>query len=136
MAGATGTKRAASPPRAISPPPLKRTVTSKAIQDACSNIRNTPANQAPSPRGEDSEKTAANFFAPLSQKKPEPISWRVVGKTLVVGKYTTEKEKKKDPACEKLRIAAFDMVSVLELQYQGVDLRMDGTDGCVCVTEV
>lgn len=30
---------------------------------------------------------------------------------MVVGKYVTEDSKKKDPACEKLRIAAFDMVS-------------------------
>ncbi|KAJ5709949.1 Polynucleotide kinase 3 phosphatase [Penicillium malachiteum] len=84
-----GAKRAASPTRTISPPPLRRKVESS-------------INKA----------SAASFFAPTSQKKPKPISWRIVGTELVVGKYTPQKTS--DTTAEKNRkIAAFDMDSTL-----------------------
>lgn len=57
------------------------------------------------------EKSAANFFTPLSQKKPDPISWRIVDKTLVVGKYTSDAKTKPASTENKQRIAAFDLVS-------------------------
>ncbi|KAJ6020882.1 Polynucleotide kinase 3 phosphatase [Penicillium herquei] len=84
-----GAKRAASPTRTISPPPLRRKVESS-------------INKA----------SAASFFAPASQKKPKPISWRIIGTELVVGKYTPQKTS--NATSEKNRkIAAFDLDSTL-----------------------
>ncbi|KAJ5736752.1 uncharacterized protein N7483_001877 [Penicillium malachiteum] len=84
-----GAKRAASPTRTISPPPLRRKVGSS-------------INKA----------SAASFFAPASQKKPKTISWRIIGTELVVGKYTPQKTS--NTKTEKNRkIAAFDLDSTL-----------------------
>jgi bifunctional polynucleotide phosphatase/kinase len=55
------------------------------------------------------EKSAANFFTPVSQKKPDPITWRVIGTSVVIGKQTTGKT---CPSTDKQRrIAGFDLVS-------------------------
>ncbi|KAK9562010.1 DNA kinase/phosphatase Pnk1 [Aspergillus fumigatus] len=84
MSGAA--KRAASPTRAISPPPLKRKVESRVTK-----------------------RTVASFFTPTSQKKPEKITWRVVNNSLVIGKYTTGPGEQ--PARrEKAKVAAFDLL--------------------------
>ncbi|RLL94541.1 hypothetical protein CFD26_104270 [Aspergillus turcosus] len=85
MSGAA--KRAGSPTRAISPPPLKRKVESTVTK-----------------------RTVASFFTPTSQKKPEKITWRVVNNSVVIGKYTTDPGDQ--PARrEKAKVAAFDLVS-------------------------
>lgn len=55
------------------------------------------------------EKSVANFFAPTSQKKAEPIIWRILGTGLIVGKYTPE-DHQASFSKEKRRIAAFDLV--------------------------
>lgn len=56
------------------------------------------------------EKSVVNFFTPASQKKPEPITWRVLGTTLIVGKFTPDKHTPTLPEKDR-RIAAFDLVS-------------------------
>ncbi|XHG05288.1 hypothetical protein AWENTII_008527 [Aspergillus wentii] len=85
MAGVGGTKRAASPSRPISPPPLKRKVESTVTKKAVSS-----------------------FFTPASQKKPEPITWRILNNSLVIGKYAGQKTDVKQDV--KRKIAAFDLV--------------------------
>ncbi|KAL3494656.1 polynucleotide kinase 3 phosphatase-domain-containing protein [Aspergillus germanicus] len=83
-------KRAASPGRPISPPPLKRKP------------------------GTTLKKTAPqSFFLPNSQKKPEAITWRIVNKTLVVGKYAADSASVRQPSSGKPKIAAFDFDSTL-----------------------
>ena len=63
------------------------------------------------------EKTAASsFFTPLSQKKPDPVTWRIVNNTLVVGKHSGEAGKPSSTSTEKKKIAAFDLVSCLSGQ--------------------
>lgn len=52
----------------------------------------------------------ASFFTPASQKKPEPITWRVLGTSLIVGKYIPEKNPQALPEKNR-KIAAFDLVS-------------------------
>ncbi|KAJ6092963.1 hypothetical protein N7486_008252 [Penicillium sp. IBT 16267x] len=84
-----GVKRAASPTRSISPPPLRRKVGSSITKAS-----------------------AASFFTPASQKKPKPITWRVLGTSLVVGKYTPETGPSTLPEKDR-RIAAFDLDSTL-----------------------
>lgn len=119
MAGIGGTKRAASPTRAISPPPLKRTtatVTSK------TTVTSETKNRLPHCADKElikitasTENAAANFFTPLSQKKPDPITWRIVNNTLIVGKYSSETAQQQTPStAERRRIAAFDLVSYLQ----------------------
>jgi bifunctional polynucleotide phosphatase/kinase len=57
------------------------------------------------------EETAPqSFFLPNSQKKPEAITWRVVNKTLVVGKYAADSASARQPSSGKPKIAAFDFV--------------------------
>ncbi|CEJ54495.1 hypothetical protein PMG11_00803 [Penicillium brasilianum] len=84
-----GAKRAASPTRAISPPPLRRKV---------ATVTKT---------------TVANFFTPASQKKPEPITWRILGTSLIVGKYVPEKSASQTVSEHARRIASFDLDSTL-----------------------
>ncbi|KAL1996975.1 hypothetical protein VTN49DRAFT_7840 [Thermomyces lanuginosus] len=86
-------KRSASP--GVSPPPVKRKVESTTTKAAI-----------------------ASFFTPASQKKPEKITWRIVNKSLIVGKYdnksTSEQPERRDEeAGKKRRIAAFDLDSTL-----------------------
>jgi bifunctional polynucleotide phosphatase/kinase len=59
------------------------------------------------------EKAAASFFTPLSQKKPEPIKWRILGTSLVIGRYTPEGYIQNFPEKNR-KIAAFDLVSAVE----------------------
>lgn len=55
----------------------------------------------------------SNFFKPTSQKEPEKTTWRLVAKTLLVGKYSNKAaaEGSPAPADGKKRIAGFDLVS-------------------------
>ncbi|KAI2788570.1 hypothetical protein POX_e06589 [Penicillium oxalicum] len=82
-------KRPASPTRSISPPPLRRKVTTV------------------------TKKTVANFFTPASQKKPQPITWRVIGTSLVIGKYVPEKSVAQAVAGQARKVASFDLDSTL-----------------------
>ncbi|KKZ64652.1 hypothetical protein EMCG_09434 [[Emmonsia] crescens] len=84
-----GTKRR-SPDGGISPPPLKR----KAI-------------------GVTNNKAVANFFTPLSQKKPEQVTWRIVNNSCIIGKYHQEQALEAIKSGLKRRIAAFDLDSTL-----------------------
>ncbi len=59
------------------------------------------------------EKAVANFFTPASQKKPEPITWRVLGTSLIVGKYVPEKSASQTVSEQARKIASFDLVSDL-----------------------
>ncbi|KAF7156868.1 hypothetical protein CNMCM5623_000713 [Aspergillus felis] len=102
MSGAA--KRAASPTRAISPPPLKRKIESTVTK-----------------------RTVASFFTPTSQKKPEKITWRVVNNSLVIGKYTTSPGEQ--PARrEKAKVAAFDFDSTLVVTASGNTFPRDSSD--------
>ncbi|EAW15902.1 putative DNA 3'-phosphatase Tpp1 [Aspergillus fischeri NRRL 181] len=102
MSGAA--KRAASPTRAISPPPLKRKVEPTVTK-----------------------RTVASFFTPTSQKKPEKITWRVVNNSLVIGKYTTSPGEQ--PARrEKAKVAAFDLDSTLVVTASGNTFPRDSSD--------
>ncbi|KAJ5084375.1 hypothetical protein NUU61_008954 [Penicillium alfredii] len=99
-----GAKRAASPTRAISPPPLRRKVDSTV-----------------------NKKSVASFFTPASQKKPEPLTWRVLGTSLIVGRYTAEKQAQKPPA-ERQKIAAFDLDSTVIKTASGNVFPKSATD--------
>ncbi|KAJ5894348.1 hypothetical protein N7495_006039 [Penicillium taxi] len=81
-----GIKRTATN-RSVSPPPIRRKV-------------------------EATKKSSASFFTPASQKKPNPLTWRVIGSSVVIGKYTPEKQ---GPISQgKLqKVAAFDLDSTL-----------------------
>ncbi|KAJ5973898.1 hypothetical protein N7481_011108 [Penicillium waksmanii] len=82
-------KRTASPTRAISPPPLRRKVESSV-----------------------NKKTVNSFFAPTSQKKPGPITWRVLEKGLVIGKHSPESKSTTLPSKDR-KVAAFDLDGTL-----------------------
>ncbi|EEH48399.2 polynucleotide kinase 3'-phosphatase [Paracoccidioides brasiliensis Pb18] len=86
----TGTKRII-PDGAISPPPPKRAATG-----AVTNNR-----------------TLSNFFTPLSQKKPDITTWRIVNNSCVVGKYHSEQAAEAVKSGSKRRVAAFDLDSTL-----------------------
>ncbi|RJE26556.1 Polynucleotide [Aspergillus sclerotialis] len=103
MAGAGGTKRAASPAQAISPPPLKR------------KVESTVTNRA-----------VSTFFTPLSQKKPDPITWRIVNNSLVVGKYNIATDQRRDS--QKKKVAAFDLDSTLISTASGNTFARDSSD--------
>ncbi|KAL5337001.1 polynucleotide kinase 3 phosphatase-domain-containing protein [Aspergillus crustosus] len=84
-------KRAASPSRPISPPPIKRKVDVTVTKTV-----------------------SASFFTPASQKKPEPITWRIVDKSLIVGKFSPGLEENlRKRGFEKPKVAAFDFDSTL-----------------------
>lgn len=55
------------------------------------------------------EKAVSNFFTPASQKKSGPITWRLIGTSVVIGKYSPEGYTQVLPK-ENRRIAAFDLV--------------------------
>ncbi|KAJ5468617.1 hypothetical protein N7475_006369 [Penicillium sp. IBT 31633x] len=95
-------KRSASP-QTISPPPLRRKVDPTITK-----------------------KSAANFFTPTSQKKPEPITWRVIGTSVIIGKQITGKGA---PSADKLRrIAGFDLDSTLIKTKSGNVFPKSATD--------
>ncbi|KAL2828693.1 polynucleotide kinase 3'-phosphatase [Aspergillus cavernicola] len=90
MAGGGALKRAVSPSRVISPPPLRRKVES--------TVKKTVTN---------------SFFTPASKKIPEPITWRIVNNSLVVGKYSADPNRDQKRATGRLKVAAFDFDSTL-----------------------
>lgn len=59
----------------------------------------------------------ANFFKPSSEREPEKTTWRLVAKSLLVGKYLdktkTDEGSSGTPAqLNKKKIAGFDLVSL------------------------
>ncbi|EYE99471.1 putative DNA 3'-phosphatase Tpp1 [Aspergillus ruber CBS 135680] len=109
MAGTSAAKRAASPSRAISPPPLKRTAA------ATTKTKTTVT-----------KKSAANFFTPVSQKKPDSLAWRIVNNTLIIGKYSGQQQ---EPSAEKKqKIAAFDLDSTLITSASGATFARSPKD--------
>ncbi|PGH04098.1 polynucleotide kinase 3'-phosphatase [Helicocarpus griseus UAMH5409] len=100
----TGTKRS-SPNGDISPPPLKR----KALDPATS-------------------KSASNFFTPLSQKKPESVTWRVVDNSCIIAKYHPEEAAAAVKSGSKRRIAAFDLDSTLIATQSGKRFAANAND--------
>lgn len=56
------------------------------------------------------EGAASNFFTPTSQKKPSPITWRVIGTSAVIGRQITGNLLQPD---KQRRIAGFDLVGCL-----------------------
>ncbi|KAJ5947070.1 hypothetical protein N7466_000085 [Penicillium verhagenii] len=84
-----GVKRTASPTRSISPPPLRRKVASDI-----------------------SKPSASSFFTPASQRKPAPMTWRILGTSLVIGKHTPE-DVPSTWSEKNRKIAAFDLDSTL-----------------------
>lgn len=52
-----------------------------------------------------------SFFAPASQKKAGPVSWRVLEKGLVIGKHSPESTSTTLPSKNR-KVAAFDLVSL------------------------
>ncbi|KAK5796732.1 hypothetical protein VI817_006016 [Penicillium citrinum] len=116
-----GMKRTASPTRAISPPPLRRRVEST-VNSMCRTVlviwsdgTNLPA-----------EKSVASFFTPTSQKKPEPITWRVLEAGLVIGKYLPEKSS--TLPSKNRKIAAFDLDSTFIKTASGNVFPKSATD--------
>ncbi|BCR83768.1 putative DNA 3'-phosphatase Tpp1 [Aspergillus chevalieri] len=111
MAGTSAAKRAASPTRAISPPPLKRTAATTATTTTKTTV---------------TTKSAANFFTPLSQKKPDPLTWRTVNNTLIIGRYAGQKHKRS--TAKKQKIAAFDLDSTLITSASGTTFARSPKD--------
>jgi len=71
------------------------------------------------------EKAVANFFAPLSKKEPEAISWRIVNSTLLVGKYCPHPvDKAAEPPLTRRKVAAFDLVSPPVLPKGHVEMEL------------
>lgn len=104
-----GIKRTASPTRVISPPPLRRKVESTMNSECPEKDPMRPMlTIVPLP-----EKAAANFFTPASQKKPEPIKWRVLGTSLIVGKFIPENHSQILSQKDR-KVAAFDLVSYFD----------------------
>ncbi|KAE8144904.1 polynucleotide kinase 3'-phosphatase [Aspergillus avenaceus] len=97
----SGPKRRASP-GAISPPPVKRKIESAVTK-----------------------KSVSSFFTPTSQKKPEPITWRVVN-SLVVGRYSTGADR--GLSAEKSKVAAFDLDSTLVSTASGNTFPRNSAD--------
>lgn len=56
----------------------------------------------------------SSFFTPTSQKKPEPITWRIVSNSLVIGRYAPDGKTAQPPAAGQRKIAAFDLVSTAQ----------------------
>ncbi|KAL4881478.1 polynucleotide kinase 3 phosphatase-domain-containing protein [Aspergillus karnatakaensis] len=98
-------KRAASPGRPISPPPLRRKVETTVTKTV-----------------------STSFFTPASKKKPEPIAWRIVNNSLVVGKFSPESEKDQKRDAGAPRVAAFDFDSTLVSTKSGNKYAKDADD--------
>ena len=64
------------------------------------------------------ESSVANFFTPSSKKEPERIAWSIAHNTLLFGRYRPPqlKNEPKPLNDDKVKIAAFDLVSVTSLQ--------------------
>ncbi|KAH8697178.1 putative DNA 3'-phosphatase Tpp1 [Talaromyces proteolyticus] len=90
----------------VSPPPLRRKVESTTTKTA-----------------------VASFFTPASQKKPEKVTWRIVNKSLIVGKYASEsKGTDKVHTGKRSRVAAFDFDSTLISTASGNRFARDASD--------
>ncbi|OKL58889.1 hypothetical protein UA08_05654 [Talaromyces atroroseus] len=99
-------KRLGSPGGGVSPPPLRRKVESTTTKTA-----------------------VASFFTPTSQKKPEKVSWRIVNKSLVAGKYASESSGHgQTPAGKRRKVAAFDLDSTLIATASGNRFARDASD--------
>ncbi|KAH0614727.1 uncharacterized protein H6S33_000363 [Morchella sextelata] len=73
--------------------------------------------------------TVSNFFKPASQKEPEPTAWRLVSKSLLVGKYQPKGTVGIDVAAAgKVKIAGFDLDSTLISTLSGNKFAKDATD--------
>lgn len=71
----------------------------------------------------------SNFFTPTSQKEPEPTTWRLVSKTLLVGKYQPKGMAEIDlNAPGKVKIAGFDLDSTLISTLSGNRFAKDAAD--------
>lgn len=69
----------------------------------------------------------SSFFTPASQKKPEAITWRVLGTSVVIGKYVPEKKTQVLPEKNR-KIAAFDLVCSALFPFRGLAVKCSGTD--------
>ena len=60
-------------------------------------------------------KAIAGFFKPVSQKEPETLRWRIVNKSLIVGKYVTPGQGLEAPSTISTprKVAAFDLDDTL-----------------------
>lgn len=58
-------------------------------------------------------KAVASFFKPASQKEPERLTWRIVNKSLVIGKYAAELDESTISHAAPQKIAAFDLDDTL-----------------------
>ncbi|KAK2749643.1 hypothetical protein FQN57_005865 [Myotisia sp. PD_48] len=72
------------------------------------------------------KETVANFFKPASQKPPQTISWRIINKTCIAGKYSPAKSEKQD--IKRRRIAAFDFDHTLVLPKSGTRFSRSASD--------
>lgn len=105
-------KRSGSLAGAVSPPPLKRKVEPTATSET------NPTYQylflyiySLTTLFPKIESSVASFFTPTSQKKPEKVSWRIVNKSLIVGKYASDPSaSEKLDSTRRRRVAAFDFV--------------------------
>ncbi|CAL5867677.1 uncharacterized protein PFLUO_LOCUS1896 [Penicillium psychrofluorescens] len=70
----------------------------------------------------------SSFFTPTSQKKPEPITWRVVRNSLVIGRYAPDGKTAQPPAAGQRKIAAFDLDSTLITTKSGNTFAKSATD--------
>lgn len=98
----------------VSPPPLRRKVESTTTSELCifhSFIFNLVWEFIVNTKSEWSETAVASFFTPVSKKKPEKISWRIVNKSLLAGKYTSGPiVNGQTQTAKRRKVAAFDLV--------------------------
>ncbi len=105
----------------ISPPPLKRKVQSTTTSGCSIFFSLSPVFLLDLKISDVGwpDKAIANFFTPLSQKKPDQITWRIVNHSVLVGKYGPEEPNGERNAghVAKRRIAAFDLVCFIARFY-------------------
>ncbi|KAI9831427.1 MAG: hypothetical protein M1819_005026 [Sarea resinae] len=97
-------KRSAEAP--VSPPPVRRKLQSTTTKGA-----------------------VAKFFTPASKKDPDPITWRIVDNSLLIGRYApASSEGPSPPAPKVIRIAAFDFDSTLIQSSSGNKFAKNAQD--------
>ncbi|KAF1810281.1 putative DNA 3'-phosphatase Tpp1 [Eremomyces bilateralis CBS 781.70] len=75
------------------------------------------------------QKTVANFFTPSSQKLPDPIKWREVNGSLLVGRFSDFSPKQIHSADgAKIKVAAFDFDSTIIAPLSGNKFARDAND--------